>query len=327
LIDGRTRALFSPFNREVGNPGRSRIRTFKEFEDFVALNNGVSRDVFTSVYDRKLNIDKIFMDLDGTLCYFALGKLTTYLWSIEEHPYDTFSGMKGFHLWLPLAKPTRRVEARDLEHATLSIIKSAGLIDKIGGHTSGLPIDSTTIGDVRQMARIPNTLRPPDNEFWCTWVPDTFWQWSPKKMYQWVQSPHYYSDFARSERDIFDFQTEDYEQMRDYLKERLSVETSIIVGENSTLSKESLFRWFEPFMAPSIAKSIVYDPEPQHKMRFIAAKALLQVGFPIDTILEKFMKCNWVDFDVEKTMYFLHDINRDRYIDKQWWRKEVKRSG
>ena len=173
MIDGRTQELFKPFNREVANPARQRCRTLKDLQDFVALNNGVARDVFTSVYDRKLTIDKVFIDLDGPLCMFALRKLLNYFWCIGEEPLVPFSGSKGFHIYLPLI-PEPRAKARDLEHATLSILWEAGVIDYVGGHSSGMPVDSTTIGDVRQLCRIPNTLRPPSNDYWCTWMPEVF---------------------------------------------------------------------------------------------------------------------------------------------------------
>lgn len=324
MIDRRTKRLFSPYDREVGNPARHRIRSFSAFEDFVALNNGVARDVFCSVYDRRLTINKLFIDLDGQLCMFALNKLLSYFWSLGEEPMVTFSGSKGFHIWSALIEEPG-TSAKDLEHATLSLLWEAGVIDYVGGHSSGMPIDSTTIGDVRQMARIPNTLRPPANKLWCTWMPDTFLSWSPKRMYQWVQAPHYYNDYPEPKRTLSDYKTQDYDMLRDYMKEHLNAQTSVIISEYKSTDKESLVRYLSPFMAESIARSLVYDPEPPQKVRFIATKALLEHGFPPDLILQKFSQCGWIDFDAEYTAYQIHQINQKKYIDRHWWMKEDRK--
>jgi hypothetical protein len=255
---------------------------------------------------------------------FALGKLIDYFWNLGEEPLVTFSGSKGFHVWLPLI-PEPRAKAKDLEHATLSILWEAGVIDYVGGHSSGMPVDSTTIGDVRQLARIPNTLRPPANEYWCTWLPETFLTWSAKKLDQWVRRPHYYNDTPVRKSKICDFKTQDYGMLRDYMKERLNAHTAVLVAEAKGGDKESLVKYFTPFMAESIVRSIVYDAEPPHKVRFIATKAMLEKGFPPDIILQKFSQCGWIDFDVEITAMQINQVNQKKYVDRDWWMKEDKR--
>ena len=322
-MDNRTAKLFSPYEREVGNPARTSIKTREELEQFIALNNGVSQGVFCSVYGLNLAVDKIFIDLDGPLCFSALRKICAYLDAVSEVYFVTFSGAKGFHVWIIL-KSAPKATSKDLHWATLSLLYDAGLIDQIGGHTSGLPVDSTSIGDVRRLARIPNTMRPPKNKYWCTWLPDTFLDWSPKRLEQWIQAPHEYNDFPKPVHDIFFYQTQDYDMLRDMLKEQLHAQTAVIVAENGSGNKDMLAKWFSPFMAPSIVQSIVYDPEPPHLSRFIAAKALLEVGFSPDILLQKFSECGWADFDPETTAYQIRNINRDRYVDRQWWMKDQK---
>ncbi len=319
MIDRRTLMLFQPYNREVGTPWRQRIHTADQFTEFVRLHNGVTPDVFVSVYDMSCTIDKIFLDFDGEGSLDTLTRLLRYLHDIGEHPYVTFSGRKGYHLWLPLRSPQRVVSSQDLTHATLSILSEAGVIDKLGR-----PIDPVIIGDIKRMARVPNTLRPPENRYWCT----------EERIRLWAQAPHYYTDLTRSRRTVLDLQTVPLEELRQYITRTAYRTQQYSVGSvgvihptyNTDPYRESLVRWFSPFMSKRVARSIVYMPEPAHRDRFVAARALLEVGFPPEVVVEKFRQCGWVDFDPDTTMYFLRNIDQ-KYVDRLWYvnKREVKR--
>jgi len=287
----------------------------------------VSSAVFCTVYDLRLGIDKIFLDLDGPLARDAIEKVILFLYEIKQEPMQTFSGMKGYHLW-QVIKKEKFTTPKDLEHSTLCLLKDCDLLTKTGGHLSGMPVDSTTIGDVRQFGRMPNTLRPPANEYWCTWLPDTFLNWTPKRLLQWVRTPHYYNDYPEAKLTLKDLQTHDYDDVRAEYIAHLNKTTQTYVsalsfGNGSDGgSKESLVKWFSPFMSPRIAQSIVYVPEPMHTHRFIATKALLEAGFSHSTILNMFSKCGWVDFSIEITDSFICGIDQDRYVDRDKWKKK-----
>jgi hypothetical protein len=326
----RTKLLFSPPNREVGNPTRMKVKSIKEIEDFVTLNNGVSRAMFCTVYDLRLIINKIFLDFDGPLARDAVEKILLYLYEISQEPLTTFSGEKGYHLWQVL-KPMKNATPKDLEHATLCLLKDCDLLTSVGGHLSGKPVDSTCIGDVRRFGRIPNTLRPPSNKYWCTWLPDTFLTWTPKRLLQWVKTPHYYDDYPEAKLTLRDLQTHSYDDIRKEFLEHLNrttqtyVSADVISNGSNGGTKELLVKWFSPFMARRIAQNIVYVPEPEQTDRFIATKALMEAGFSHSTILNMFYKCGWIDFDVEITNKYILSIDQNKYVDRDKWKKQRKK--
>lgn len=318
MIDGRTKELFSPWDRMVGNPIQERISSFSEFREYVKLNNGVSRCVFVSVLPNSFVVDKIFLDFDGPLSFKTSSKLAIYLEGITDTFYPLFSGRKGFHIHIPV-KPERATEKK-LRHATLSLLKSADVFNQIGSAQSGRAIDSTTIGVLAQMARVPNTMRPPENKYWCTWLPKTFYTWTLQKIRIWSQRPHYYDNFGNNLLTLDQLINHDYETLQKELNEQLSEELDLEDVDFSYHSNsEELYQFFTPFMSNRIARSIAYSPNPPHKHRFIAAKALFESGFSKREVFEKFASCGWIDFSPSTTSYQLSKIDTARYVTKEDW--------
>ena len=81
-IDKNTFLLFSPFNRNVGNPYQFGIKSQKDFEDFLIRNNGLN-DCSASVYADDGVIDKIWFDFDGEGAIEEAKKLYDYLKFLE----------------------------------------------------------------------------------------------------------------------------------------------------------------------------------------------------------------------------------------------------
>ena len=81
-IDNTTLELFSPFNRNVGNPYQFPIRTRKDFEDFIIRNNGIN-DCSASLYANNGTIDKVWFDFDGEGANDEAKKLYDYLKSFD----------------------------------------------------------------------------------------------------------------------------------------------------------------------------------------------------------------------------------------------------
>ena len=75
------------------------------------------------------------------------------------------------------------------------------------GQAKSVSVDSSTISDIRQLCRLPNTLRPPENLNWCTYLPpDTFLDMTEVDVARHMKSPHTYQyDFGKKLPSLEDF--------------------------------------------------------------------------------------------------------------------------
>lgn len=333
-IDGRTIDLFSPFDREVGNPNRQRIRTQEQFEKFVYLNNGVSVDVFTSVYpcnpwSHKENhvIDKLFFDFDcnpkkhpdvtmqgvfDDFCHFY-----EFLVDIGEQPIPVITGKKGYHLYIPL-KPIRATKL-DLWVATLSVLYESDLIrfqtDKSGRRLweSSLAVDPTTIGDVEQLCRIPNTLRAPDNVFWCTWLPlerHDIRDMSVEDTFNWARRYHLRDDKCVRMRTVHDFATQELSFFEDFKAKHAG---SVFVGSLDELDdkEQMLFSMLSPYIPESVIIRVIH-PEADHDSRVVTALAMLESGLSADFVVSLLQLIGWNDWNIGTCRYQVEQIDRNR---------------
>jgi hypothetical protein len=195
ILDPTTIRLFSPFNRDVGNPSRQRIYYIWQFIRFIDRNDGIN-DCFASVYPYSLAIDKIFYDLDAhTMVQSRNDAETLYNW-LFEMGYPTIpilSGRKGFHIY-PLLKPKIYDNPKEaLKRATYGILEQAfgTKDDRIKTNT----VDPHIIGDVMRLTRIPNTLRPPQNLTFCTYLPTDWTSMSNMELILHMKHPNTY-DYA-----------------------------------------------------------------------------------------------------------------------------------
>jgi hypothetical protein len=326
-VDGRTLDLFAPFSREVGNPNRYRIRTQEQFEKFVYLNNGVSRDVFTSVYPSNHLIDKFFFDFDCSVkkypditmdeVFADFCTLISYLVDLGERPLPVVTGRKGYHLYISLSPS--KASKQELWLATLCLLYESGLIwfdfDKDGKkewHQSRA-VDTTTIGDIEQLCRIPNTLRPPENDFWCTWLPLNEFDvrdMSVEDTFNWARRYHIRDDECFRRSRLRNFITRDMEFFEDF---KLKHVGSVFMGSlDGPSERESvIYNMLSPFIPDSVIARVIH-PEADHESRYITALAMLENGLSVDFTVSLMQQIGWNDFDLGYCRYQVQQVERNR---------------
>jgi len=187
-LDGTTIRLFSPFKREVANPKRKPIWSLRQFVKFIEENNG-RNDCYTSVYPLDETIDKIFLDLDGPKALEDAKAIYEYVYLEQDIPViPVASGKKGIHLYILLKPKTYENPSNLLSMVTYRILE-----DTFGEKVKETSVDPHVIGDVRRICRIPNTLRPPENLNWCTYLPPhKFVEMTETELVKHIKSPHIY---------------------------------------------------------------------------------------------------------------------------------------
>lgn len=297
-LDPTTYTLFSPFFREVSKK-RLVVRNIKEFIRYVEKANG-KEDVFTSVYSLDFTIDKIFLDFDGATAIEDAKKVYKYLIDRDFSVIPVASGIKGVHLYI-LLKPARyepEVGRKLLFNATYS------LLCKIFHTTdfSDLSIDTHLVGNIRALCRVPNTLRPPYNRSYCTYLPpEEFLDFTWEDLILHTKRIHLY----------------DYEITRLYSLEDLSdsVEIEYKVPEdinrdvlklNPKNPKELLRRVLRPCLYNKIVQK-----DPPHEVRVATTVDLFHAGFSADTIFKIYEKLGWEDWNPQITAY---QIEHCRYL-------------
>lgn len=326
-IDDRTLDLFSPFPREVGNPYRKKIFSEEQFKSFVQLNNGVSRDMFTSVYPSNHIVDKLFSDFDCSTKKFpdlTMGevfddfcKFYGYLVDLGLHPIPVVTGKKGYHLQLPLI-PTK-VTKQELWLATLSVLYESGLIwfeynkDGVKEWHHSRAIDTTTIGDIEQLCRIPNTLRAPENVFWCTWLPSykhDIRDMSVGDTFTWAQRYHLRDDKCIRNKTLRHLITRDEDFFSDF---RIKHCDAVITIDFEVLNdkEKMLHSMLKPFIPDSVISRVIH-PKADKDSRFITALAMLESGLSVSFVVQLLKMIGWHDWSLSKTQYQVEHINQNR---------------
>lgn len=293
MLNSNISILFSPFEREVANPIRQRINTERQFENFISQNNGI-HDCFTSVYANDLTIDKLFFDFDGYNAYTESQKVYDYVTNKLHVPIIPIaSGKKGIHLHI-LTKPIKIPDPRRLiRNAQLYI-----LVEALGKEIHSA--DSHVIGDVRRICRIPNTLRPPENRSWCTFLPPTWTKMSELDILQHVKQTHLY-------KYNLDDQPLDIEQLP-------VVETDLPREDPSQDAHINIPGKEQPFLK-SVLRPCLYNgiiaKNPRHDVRTAATIELLEF-LSSEQIFKIYSGLNWFDWDSDKTRYH---INKCRQLE------------
>jgi len=326
-VDDRTLDLFAPFAREVGNPQRTRIFKQKQFEDFVLLNNGASRDVFTSVYPSDHTIDKLFFDFDCSRTKYPditmqevfndFCKFYGYLVDIGEVPLPVVTGSKGYHLYVPLY--SSKATKEQLWLATLSLLYESGLIwldvDDKGKNVwkSSRAIDTTTIGDIEQLCRIPNTLRAPSNEYWCTWLPlykHDIRDMSVDETFEWAKRYHLRDDVCERKHTLDYFITRDTDFFEGF-KGNFPIHHQMADLSALSEKEDMLYSMLKPYIPRGVISRVIH-PEADHESRFVTALAMLESGLPIDFVVNLLSLIGWSDWDISVCRSQVQQIDKNR---------------
>lgn len=292
-LDATTQMLFSPFNREVANPKRWRIHSMDEFIRFIENNSGRA-DCFSSIYPVDGTIDKIYFDIDdpkGVVeCRDEAERLYSWLVMKGFNVIPVLSGKKGFNLYL-LLKPKHYENSKELlTKATCSILCEAFGYDKGKGEVKTEYVDPHPIGDVRRISRIPNTLRPPENLTWCTYLPDDWVKMSTAELISHMKSPITYDyDLDGTFPTLEDFPDPPAEIIKWTLVE--SIEPAHPVKDNVFLKN---------LLRPCLYRHMV-SAKPGHHVR-VASTVDLLMFFDPGKILEMYRALEWIDWDPDETL-------------------------
>lgn len=292
-LDPTTLTLFSPFEREVANPRRWRIHSKDEFIRFIENNSGRA-DCFSSIYPADGTIDKIYFDIDDPEGLVACRDeaVQLYLWLKMEgyNVIPVLSGKKGFNHYL-LLKPKQYENSKELlTKATYSILCNAFGYDDETGEIKTDFVDPHPIGDVRRISRIPNTLRPPENLTWCTYLPYDWFKMTNAELVSQMKSPRTYEyDLDGTFPVLEDFPDPPAEIMKRKIIE--SVEPAKPMKGNIFLKN---------LLRPCLYRHMMSD-HPRHSVRVASTVDLLGFFEP-RKILEMYRALNWTRWDPELTL-------------------------
>jgi len=278
----------------MGNPSRKLIHSEGEFIKYVDENNG-KRDVYTSVYPLTGEIDKIFWDLDGKGALQDAKVLYTHLKKQGFVVVVVVSGKKGFHLYL-LLKPKKYESAK----ALLTAVTYSILAEAFKGRTE-VSVDPHPIGDVRRICRVPNTLRPPENLNYCTYLPEDFLDWNEEQVAIHMKSPHVYDwDFRGKYPTLNDFE----------IAGQVKIDSFKPVGNQTPMLPDDGNEFLKRILRPCLYRNILVS-EPRHDVRVATTVDMLDAGLNSETIFNAFSKLGWADWDAKITRY---QIEHCRYL-------------
>lgn len=313
ILDKTTRLLFSKFPREVDRK-RKPVENEQQFQQYIERTNGFD-DCFTSTYpncgqiidkistdfDQQQNNQVNINDLTSAFCRFLLSNNIKYI--------PVITGKKGFHVHV-LLKPKcySNGSGKDSLYAvTLHFIEQT-----FGKHLANQYIkedlvDVHLIGNVRSLIRIPNTLRPPDNMTYCTYLPTNFFDYEKEELVAWSKSQHYI-DYEIDTTKLptledlikrFNINIEQYKQQRQLISEELVVSSGTDIRP-LLQNVKNMNAFLKMFLRPCVHYNIV-KPNPKHDARVVAAIDLISSGFNIKEVIYIFSRLEWVDFDYYET--------------------------
>lgn len=305
-MDAITKLLFPPSNREVGGgyPFRESVNSEKEFDRWVLEHNGVT-NCLVSVYNLAFEICKIFYDFDfansSELIYAKrLGSFLEH-WEIPYVPLVT--GKKGLHLHV-LTVPQAYLNPRKmLTRATYWLIDMAGIF-KLDEETKEYKIpliDTQNVGDIRRLCRIPNTLRPPENKAYCTFLPPDWLDMSYAEIVKHSKTTHHYDyDVSGVYLTLNMMQNVDLDKYRP---------RNVISPSPPTDLPEDVLNYLGPMLRPCILKNVART-RPPHDIRTALVADLLTLDFTDAEILKICSGMGWEDYRQGITKYHITQLRR-----------------
>ena len=162
--------------RGVGNPTRVYIGDLESFIKWIQNNEAKGICSYASVqpfkaYEKPVYIEKLFFDFDckdnpekaGDEALDFKARLERFY---KVKPTITFSGNKGYHIYVYLKTPI----GQGLTIPRLKAVYNR-LMKMIVGNAKYEALDSSVVGDIKQLARIPYTHHEKTGKL-CTFVDD-----------------------------------------------------------------------------------------------------------------------------------------------------------
>ena len=279
--------LFNKFPREVGLY-RKLVYNQRQYQDYIIKNNGVN-DCYTSLYPSDFLIDKIFFDFDGKNSLEEAITLYHYFKEKKFTAIPVISGMKGFHIYL-LVTPDYYTK-QELTLSSYSIVYE--VFEKANS------LDTHVLGDIRRLVRIPNTLRPPENKTWCSYLPPYFDELSPTEIFSYQKAPH-----------NFKYKINKIPCLTDLISDNIVVpedQNNVEINHTKHIHKDIL-----NYVRPCLVKLITL-PNAPHTARLAVTIDLINAGFSDYQMLNLYRRLGWNDFDPEITLSYIKAIRKRNY--------------
>jgi len=284
--------MFPYYPRDIGTY-RAKATNFHDVENFILKNNGVT-DCFIGLYDNTYIIDKLFFDIDSKKGFTdsknTAKKLYNYLLEQELNPIPILTGKKGFHFYVPLV-PKRYSNAKNiLKRATTFIINDA--LDKDVSQ-----IDFSVVGDIRQLCRVFNTLRPPQNMSWCVLLPEDWTTMTSLDLVALSKEPNYiHHDWLPTvkltELELADEIAEEVQYF--------SHSSKPTVFDNTLNAVDNILKMS---LKPCLYKAIKTH-NPPHFVRGAATAELLKT-YSVEDVVWIYSRLNWMDFNSNTTRNYV----------------------
>jgi len=282
--------LFPFFPREYGRYRRT-IYDQEQMLKLAERDNGIT-DVYVSVYDKNLHLDKVVWDIDAktpSLLPVALDEAKRFYKAILGQGIPVivnFSGKKGFHVYA-LFRPeqmdyyTAAELIRNIQEQFVLKVKSR-------------LTDSHLIGNPSALIRLPNTL---NGSRFCVPLPEDFVNWSITKILDYALRPH----------DL----DENFVVHRPPIKDFYNPELFYPTGKPITLNlpgrviPENIKTFLKNLIRPCIYQLVIGLPNPPHFARVELTTELYALGYQVDEIVEIIRKLKWIDFDEKITRKYV----------------------
>jgi len=287
-------------------------------------------------------IDKIYFDFDGieggmkdALPYAQ----TFYRFLVGMKKFSVIpvaSGKKGFNLYVilkeqmyPNAKQLLRdvayslivecfgkvtqlnyVDKNEREHPTLAKVDEEGKVGEI------IYLDPKPLGDVRRFSRIPNTLRPPGNCAYCTYLdPYKFPKMTINQVYKAIKRENSYAYNLKTYVTLKDIEI--HPHLEEFLMHVNNNQNGNGNGNKNLTSSHNLdTKHLELALRPCLFKNML-SPEPRHDVRVASSADLIDMGFSTDEITDMYRKLEWIDWDENITRYQIEHCKPIHYSKKK----------
>lgn len=303
--DFTTQSLFSYMPRDLGVKFkkflRVKVSSWLQVEKYLNKYNGLY-DLYISVYDYNLHVDKIVLDLDSLNveeAYSDLLVLVDYLRSERLPYYVLFSGFKGFHVYV-LFKPWKapnRETFKIVLRSFLSYLLSGVSLKTLDKQSLMNSLNPTGL------IRIPNTQHSKTHKY-CTYLPHDFYcKMSLEEIIEYSNEPHFVYKTSGKLYDI-----------REFIN--LSCEDSyeLLVSEVPSFPKHSLPKEFKAtvkMLKHIVRPCVLYfscTSEPDHFIRTTLACELAWLDYSPEEITKLIENLGWSDFNREITLYHTRKI-------------------
>jgi len=288
MFDSIFNRLYPYFPRELGLPYRILVNSREEMLKTIRQFDGKT-DIFASVYDASLIVDKLFYDFDGNPEEAKI----FYTFLTEEKDLTVIpvhSGKRGIHLYILLRpSPPDKMLLTDV---------MLGLIEEcFNGKCK--TVDSHTFGNLRQLARVPNTRRPGLGTY-CVPLPLDWTKMTPAQLMDYIRSPR------RGE-----FEPRKFPSLSDFPRIQRERKGEIIIPAPVFKIPQDE-RLFKDILRPCLWRA-VHEKNPSHPARVATTIDLLNSGISPETILHWYSTLGWRDFDVKTIKYQIDHIARAGY--------------